>query len=275
MRVWSPVLTWLFVAGWLVAIGVIWAGLAPDPRWLWIEMVLPLLAAAAALASLARRLPAQNLAALSAIILLFSGGVVWCGANSGIPFGAILFTDRAGPQLFDKLPVIMPCWWLAILVSSRETARLVLHPWHHSRQYGVWLIGLAALLAVVMDLSLEPFAVRLTHSWLWHTPERTLCWYSAPWANFLGWAATAVVTLGFCVPWFIRKRPGASVYGFTPALIWGLLSLHFLAGNLWRGLWLAAAVGGALAATVLFLAWHGLNHVPPILPFKRASANAR
>jgi len=256
------------VAVWLAAISIIWAGLAPNPRWLWIELVLPLLAAAAALASLGQRLPAQNLAAISAIMLLFSGGVVWCGASSGIPFGAILFTDKAGPKLFDSLPVIMPCWWLAILLSSRETARLVLHPWRHGRQYGVWLIGLAALLAVVLDLSIEPYAVRLTHSWLWHTSERTLCWYSAPWANFLGWVATAVVTLGFCVPWFISKRPGASVYGFTPALIWGLLDLHFLAGNIWRGLWPAAAVGGVLAATVLFLAWRGLNHVPPILPFQ-------
>jgi hypothetical protein len=271
--IWPQVALGLFGAGWLAATGVLLAGWPPNPQWLWIDQFLPILAAVAALATLAWRLPRQNLAAIGAIIVLFSGGVVLCGAISGIPFGIIRFTDKAGPRLFEQLPVIMPSWWLAILVSSRETARLVLQPWRRSRQYGIWLIGVAALLAVAADLGLEPFAVRVKQYWLWQTSDRMVCWYAAPWVNFLGWASTTAVTLAFCSPWFISKRPGTPALALRPLWVWGLLNLYFLAGNIHGRLWLAATVCGAMIALVSLLAWRGHKSAPPTHSINRGPSS--
>ena len=73
-----------------------------------------------------------------------------------------------GRQLFDPLPWTIPMIWLVALLASRGTARLVLRPWRNTPNYGYWLIGTAALLVVVLDLGLEPFAVQV------HRPVRQL-----------------------------------------------------------------------------------------------------
>ena len=259
---WPAVSLAVFFTGWLVAVGLVFAaGRAPE-QLPWMEWVFPLLACLAALAALSHRLPLQNVVAIGALLLLFSAAIVGCGAASGIPFGMIHFTDRLGPKLFGKLPLAMPLWWVAILVTSRETARLILQPWRRKRYYGFRIMGLAALLAVVVDLSLEPFAVSLKQYWIWQTTEHTLCWYSAPWANFVGWSASTVVLLGFCSPWFIRKHPWHPPSRFQAAIVWGLLNLYFVAGNALRSEWLAVMAGGGMSALALFMAWRGYECDP-------------
>ncbi len=241
---WSLAATWAVCAGW-----------QPPPEWRWIEIVLPVLASLAALGALARRLPLQNRAAIGGLILVLSAGILACGAVSQLPFGPRRYDAEHGFLAFRNLPLALPFWWVAILVSSRETARLILRPWRFSPDYGLRVVGLAATLAVVVDLNWEPFATRVQHLWHWETAAGVLAWYSAPWVNFLGWLVSGLFLLGFAAPWFISKRPVHLAPRLDAALIWCALSLHFVAGNAAARLWPAVIIGGGLVVVTGWLAW--------------------
>ncbi len=231
----------------------------PPQAWRWIEAVLPLLAALSALGSMAWRLPIQNLAAIGGLLWVLSVGVLACGARSRLPFGPIRYDEQSSFLLFHTVPLALPFWWAALLVSSRETARLILRPWRHSRNYGLHVVGLAVVLVVATDLSWEPFAVQGHGCWHWETTAGALTWYSAPWVNFAGWFGSALLLLGFTSPWFIAKRPVRPAPRIDPALVWLVLNLHFIAGNAARGFWPAVLAGGGLTAAVAWFAWRGIR----------------
>jgi uncharacterized membrane protein len=222
-------------------------------------VVVPLLASACSLVALAQRLPWQNVFAVGFIVLFFAGAVVLCGSVSGIPFGALQYTDNAGPKLFDKLPVMMPLWWLGILVASRESGRLLALPLRRHRNYGLFIFGASALLVVLLDLSLEAFGVKTTGAWLWKTESRISAWPASPALNFAGWAITALLMLGFCGPWLVTKRavqPKPAPHG---ALAWALMGGYLAARLAVGGQWLDAAVGTGLTLVVLGLALRGIR----------------
>ena len=225
-----------------------------------VEMILPLLAARAALGVLMQRLPGQNAFSIGLIVVALASAVVTCDVTTGIPFGVIRYTERAEPLVFERFPIWVPLWWLAILVSARETARLILQPQRNHRLYGLWILGLAASLAVLTDLSFEAYGTRVRSLWLWQTSERMVCWYSAPWVNFLGWAVVALLTLGFGTPWFINKHPRPAPPRLTPAILWALINLHFIIANATRGLWLAVGVGAVSVGVIFALTWHGAKN---------------
>ncbi len=60
------------------------------------EAWLVLLATVSTLVALARRLPAQNVWLVAAMIAVIGGGAHALGAKTGIPFGPILFGSSAG-----------------------------------------------------------------------------------------------------------------------------------------------------------------------------------
>jgi uncharacterized membrane protein len=78
-----------------------------------------------------------------------------------------------------------------------------------------------------------------------------LFWYTTPWVNFLGWAATAVMILAFATPSLISKKPVKQSTDFAPLIIWLLVNALFLTGAVANHLWTASiveAVGMAAAA---------------------------
>jgi uncharacterized membrane protein len=259
---WPTVVVWVFGVSWVAATGLALAGAEPPVSWRWVELLLAALACLAALSSLIQRLALQNGLAIGSIMLLFSVVILGSASHSGIPLGAIDFTDQLGPILFGHVPLALPFYWVAILASSRETARLILLPRRRDRWYGLLIIAGAVGLTIVTDLNLEPYAVHAKHYWSWPSPPSPVSWYSAPWTSPLGWAISTVVILGFCVPWFISKRASRMAPPFQPALVWGLLNLGFLAGNAAQGLWLAVVFGGTLTGAALWLAWRG-KRLPP------------
>ena len=73
---------------------------------------------------------------------------------------------------------------------------------------------------------------------------------------------TTMITLAFCSPWFISKKPMRQAVHFRPAVLWGVIALYFLLGNASHQLWPAVGLGFALSAVVIGLAWRGANRVP-------------
>lgn len=242
----------VFIA-FLLAFAFAWTtlllGLSPD--WPWIDPLLWTLAAAASLVGLSRRLPEQNVLMSAAIIAGLSLGIAVVSDRTAIPYGPRVYSDQLGGWILG-VPWPVPFMWITIIVTCRGVARLIMRPWRKTTYYGFWVIGLTCLLALWLDIGLEPFAARVKRFWLWQASPGVWNWHSAPWTNFLGWLATAFAILGFTTPWLINKQPVKQPTDYHPLAMWLLLSFYFATGNAWHQMGSAAGLGlaGCAIATV-------------------------
>ena len=90
----------------------------------WLKALLVVTAAATTLVSLARQLPTQNVLLAAVIIAAIGGTVQAVGALSGIPFGPYLYTETAGPKIFNVLPWPVPLVWIIVLLNARGVRAL-------------------------------------------------------------------------------------------------------------------------------------------------------
>jgi uncharacterized membrane protein len=224
----------------------------------WPEAVLILLATFSTIASLTRQLPLQNVLLAAFVIAFIGGGAHAVGALTGIPFGPFTFGDNAGPEIFKTLPWAMPLLWVVVVLNSRGTARLILRPWRKTKTYGFWVIGLAAILAALFALALEPFAARVKHYWIWTPTKFPVAWYGAPLVDFLAWALVTLLMLTFVTPTLINKQPRKKgLRNFDPPAVWlGGISL-FAAAAAQRGLWPAVAMDTAIGVITAIFAVRG------------------
>lgn len=223
-----------------------------------LEAFLLVLAFLASLTTLARQLPWQNVLLAAAITALIGGAAHGLSARTSIPFGPVTFTENAGEKLFESIPWIMPLLWIVALFNSRGVARLALRPWRKTSNYGWWLIGLTAALAVVFDVALEPVAAHVNHFWLWQPTKIHVTWYGASPLNFLGWAFVSLLILAFTTPSLIKKQPsGPSTPDFAPFALWlGAIVLFGILSAEAR-LWLAVITDAVLAGVATFFAIRG------------------
>ena len=245
----------VFIA-FLVCFAVAWVTLLPGVSfsvgWRWLEGLFWLLAAVTSLLGLARRLPEQNLFMATTLITAISFIITVIAEKTRVPFGPRGYTDALGGKVFG-VPWPMPLLWLVVVVNSRGVARLILRPWRKTTYYGFWVIGLAGMLAVLFDASLEPFATRSRHYWFWETHVHVPGWYSAPWVNYLGWFVSALGILAFTTPWLINKQPVKQPTDYHPLVLWLFLNLYFATGNALQHLWFAVAF--SLVVNVLVTAY--------------------
>jgi uncharacterized membrane protein len=212
------------------------SSILPSARWP--EGVLLVVATAAALASVTRHLPGQNVILASAIVVLLGTGVQIAGALTDIPFGPFRYGEEIGPELFYPVPWAVPVLLLFVLFACREVGRLILRPWRRSRTYGFRLIGLTTALVVFFELGLQPFATHVHHYWFWHDSRAGfVC--CAPWVNLVGRGATTVLILAFATPSLINKRQMKQPPDHSPLIIWLMVEVLFASGAVREQLWLA------------------------------------
>lgn len=222
--------------------------------------ILIALAAAASIAALHRQLPLQNVLLAAAITALIGGAAHGLSANPNlsIPFGPLVFNPDLGAKIFNSVPWMVPLLWIVALFSARGVARLILRPWRKIKNYGWWLIGVTAVLAVAFDLALEPFATQVQHLWRWQPTKIAATWSGASPLNFLGWIFIALLILAFATPSLIKKQPGSpGAPDFHPLLVWLGALLLFALGAAGAGLWWPVAVDAAIAAVTVVLAVRG------------------
>ena len=228
----------LLAAGFLTA----FVAVAAKAEANWPMGLLLLLATFGTLIALTRQLPAQNVL-LTALIIAFIGGFTHgIGENSGIPFGPFMFDPNAGLKLFGALPWTLPLLWVVAVLNSRGVARLILRPWRKIHAYGFWLIGLTALLAMLFDCALEPFAAHAKHYWIWTTARYSPAPLGAPLSSLVGWFVVTLLILAFATPAMINKQLSKrSTPDFHPLAVWLGAVLLFATGAALHGLWLAVA----------------------------------
>lgn len=249
-----PLSTFLLATGFLFTLVMVVTRSAAN----WPETLLLLLAAVSTLVAATRQLPLQNVL-LAAFIIAIVGGVAHTiGARGGIPFGPFMFGSEAGHKLFGTLPWALPLLWLVMVLNSRGVGRLVLRPWRKTRTYGFWLIGLTALLTMLLDCALEPFATHVKHYWIWTSTGFPLTPQNGPISNSVGWFVVTLLMLAFVTPVLINKQLSKrSRPDFHPLAVWlGAILISGLAVAL-HGFWLAAAVDAVIGGVVTGFAVRG------------------
>jgi bisanhydrobacterioruberin hydratase len=218
-----------------------------------------LVTAAATLSTLAGQLPAQNVILASVIIIVLGSSLHIAGALSGVPFGAYTYKPGAGKLLLGPMPWTVPFLWLVFLLNSRGVARLALRPWRNSRYYGFWVFGATALLVVLLELGLEPFATRVQSMWTWQPTKLNLNWYDTPETNFLGWTIGSLLILAFVTPVLINKAPIRQRPDYAPLALWEAIMLVLLTAAATRHWWTAVIVLATGTVTVLAFALWGIR----------------
>lgn len=220
--------------------------------------MIPVLASVAVLAALATRLPLQNVLAAVLLVVLTAGMVMAVCAFSGTPLGRFEFTRELGPRLLDYVAWPVPFLWLAVVLSSRQTARVILRPWRRVKHYGWWLLGGALVLGLGLSLVLEPFGRDVLGWWKWPPAVAGHAnWLGAP--VFFPLAATLFLLglLLIATPWLIAKRPTGLAPDYGPVFTWLALDAWATLGGLGARLWIPAAVGLVIGTAVAVLAWRG------------------
>ncbi len=123
------------------------------------------------------------LAAIGVIVLAYL--VETLGVNSGFPFGIYTYTNNLLPQLPGNVPLPVMFAWVLVVFGSYS---LLL------RNRGRWRLIIAALLATLLDLAIEPVAASVVHYWEWSAPG-VLNYYGVPFANFVAWFVVALLLL--------------------------------------------------------------------------------
>ena len=226
----------LFLTQWVL----VWAHLLSHQRAIspmnWTEALLALFAAANTLATSARELPWQNVLAASVLVTLVSSASEGLAVLAGAPSARFVAYGSTWAT---------PLIWLVAIWNARGLARLALFRWRKSRVYGLWLIGLAALLVVLFGIGLRFFsAAHLTSS-----PA------SISWSHLLYWGITAALALAVATPWFIDKRPVERLPAHQPMIIWMLLNFLFASATSLTGSWPVTGMIVTAHGIILFIAF--------------------
>jgi len=198
------------------------------------------------------------------------------GTSFGIPFGKYSYTGLLGWQIAGKVPLLIPvswfcmslcCYLLALRIlgpASRNIFRGPTSPWTRSAQR----VGLAAVLLIAWDFTLEPAMSQLTPYWIWE--DAGVFFAGVAIRNLLGWLLTGVLIFsGFEV---LRLRDESQRFDIAWPARFYLLNLFLpvglsVAGSAWTPVLLTSFV---IAGCCIYAARRG-TLLTGILP--RASAS--
>ena len=183
---------------------------------------------------MSERFGARGVVAAAAVALL-SFGVEYVGVTTGVPFGRYTYTDQLGIKL-GAVPLPIPFAWLLAVPGAIAVAHLL-------GVRGWWRVPATALLVVVFDLAIEPFAAFVSGYWEWLDGG---VYYSIPLANFGAWGVTGFVLAGITLALCTRWRPVPATIEL-PAVLFVLNLIQFLLVDLVYGYWGAALFGVPVA----------------------------
>jgi bisanhydrobacterioruberin hydratase len=192
---------------------------------------------------------------MAALIFALGVSLEYTGVLTGFPFGPSEYTGVLVPELPGGVPFAIGFAWLLVVVGGTVSARALLLPMQGRPALSIVLVCLlCALLAVGLDLLLEPVSYHIKHYWRWLTPGET-GYYGIPWSNFAAWfVATALFSLPLAAA---LSRRGALTWVWLPVTLLGMNAAMFGIVNLAHGYWLS----GAVMILLLFLSYRALTKI--------------
>jgi len=181
---------------------------------------------------------------------IFLAGLLleYVGVSTGVPFGRYRYTGVLVPGLPGGVPLAIGFAWLFIIVAGLFAARWLLA--RNAPARVVLLASVGALLAVGLDLLLEPVAFHVKGYWLWQDPSPG--YYGVPWSNFAAWFVAALI-LNLVVLGVLR--PAASGHPrmpWLPVVLYLMNAVLFGVVTIANGLWAPGFVCLALLLAFYF-----------------------
>ena len=179
----------------------------------------------------------------------------------GIPFGLYHYTGTTSAQelYIANVPFFDSLSFVFLAYAAWCLARLWL-----SRSHGMATVGVAGVLMMLLDVVLDPLAVRGARWFLgqvFYYPEGGI-YFGVPLSNFAGWVLVGWAAIGGFV--LADRRATTSCPNYGVALYYGILVFN-LAMTWWIGEPLLLAVGVLLQAALwtLGMAWSASTRVRP------------
>ncbi|WP_298816593.1 carotenoid biosynthesis protein [Chloroflexus sp.] len=186
------------------------------------------------------------------LILVISWAVEHIGATTGFPFGFYSYTDVLQPQIFGVVPLAIPFAWLLIVVAAVGVAERILNRDGRpldDRLMSPTRVLTAASFALLLDVTIEPFAVYINRYWVWMSDE-TGFYYGIPVSNFVAWWVTSLilswVLLTLRRQAALRQHPSHHYMPWLPPALYLTNLTMFVVVNLARGQALPALIGGLI-----------------------------
>lgn len=150
------------------------------------------------------------LSALGFYALLIESSAI----HTGFPYGDFIYNDLLGEKVFGLTPWTVAFAWPPILLLAYWFTRSL--PGLNLGSKTWKLYGLTAVIAMVVDLVLDPAAVYLGF-WNWREPG---FYYGVPLVNFLGWLLSCFIgAMILHYLWGPKKVPEALAYSGL-AILW-------------------------------------------------------
>jgi len=199
-----------------------------------------------------------------ALLFLAWGGTVALAAELastrvGVPFGLYHYTgETRGMELFlSNVPFFSPLSFPFLAYAAFCLARTALgRGWADTRQGRVRMVAAAGVLMMLLDVVIDPLAVRGDRWFLGHIFNYSDggLYFGVPLSNFLGWLLVGWVTVGGLV-WAGEAGTGSPALGV--ALYYAVLLVN-LGLTLWIGEWRLGGMGIVVHITV-FLLLYGVS----------------
>jgi uncharacterized membrane protein len=208
----------------------------------------------------------RDLGAVRAVLYLLWGlGVALVAelfsTRVGIPFGLYHYTGEThGAELFlSNVPIFSPLSFPFLAYAAFCLARMAFPPtWMTTRRGRVRMVLAAGLLMTLLDVVIDPLAVRGDRWFLGHVfyyPAGGV-YFGVPLSNFVGWLVVGWATVGGLV--------AAGEFGSGSPVLGVVLYYSVLMVNLgvtfWIGEWLLGAAG-LLVHLATFLLLYTLSRV--------------
>lgn len=180
------------------------------------------------------------------ILVVYTYGIEYVGATTGIPYGEFEYAVSLGPMLLDTIPLALPLFFVPLVLNSYLLVCLLFD--ERSEHAGFRLVAVAATV-VAVDLILDPAAVALGF-WTFEAGG----YYGVPLSNYLGWVVSAVVATLLVDVGFRRTALLARVrrckYILDDMVSFVLL---WTAVNAFYGAWIPVAIALGFAVALIHL----------------------
>lgn len=190
---------------------------------------------------------------ISAIIVFFSIFAEHLGVEYGILFGDYYYTQDFGPKLIG-VPIAIGFAWLMVIASSHALAKVIAY----KKNVLIYVLT-GSLLAVLMDLIIDPVAYEVKEYWVWQAES---FYYNIPFSNFAGWFIVAFILHAFIYFLVHSEMNKSGVWHSRMVLVFILMQAMFILLALISKLWLAVTATLVLTAAALAVYYYSLKRFP-------------